>query len=173
MAQGQTDFRYVGDSLRNQQAKNGNSSERDLLLRAAYGRYYYASFHLIREALIEIDKKWNCPSHASVPNMLRGTVQKQIFMKINNFRKRNLLKEKDAVLLKLGVEARINNLSSLMTDAVAVRTIADYDLNIKVYNLDNMPELDGITIEIASKWPETVEANLKELWKICQKIALV
>lgn len=126
------------------------AAEADSFARSAFNRYYYAAFLCVREALVEIDSKYeNSLKHKEVPEMLRGSIQKRIKGIEKKARRLD-----DSRLVTECRQASNQNLSfaEVLSKAYATRVVADYNPNTQV-NFDSPRfELSGVSVNEAHDW---------------------
>jgi hypothetical protein len=124
--------------------------EKDQFGRSAFNRYYYASFLLVRESLVEMHDAWKSLAHKAFPEVLEG----QIIDRLKGG-KRSAIKAGDKELTRIcsvAIDAA-KDLASLMKEGYAVRIVADYDPSSRIAFSGNSDfSLNSITISQAKRW---------------------
>ena len=166
------DFRQVGDLLgAERRAKDPRFA--DLAVRSAFGRYYYAAFHLVRSTLRTMDPALDQPKHDQIPGHLRRMVLRKIYRQIDRQRMQDVLTSQVAKALRVEAKISVNKLADFFEFARPIRTAADYDLHISVESVRTDPTLIGVSLAEAKGWPTHVEEKLNSVRRLCQKIRLV
>ena len=136
------------------QAHNPESSDRDAFARSAYNRYYYACFHLVRELLGKMERKWESANHSAFPEVLKGEVTKRLKRERNAARRRN-----DSQLVKLLDKAlkSVQEMAKTYEEALAVRITADYETDVQVdFTSSDRFSLKEIDVTRAHSWYEII-----------------
>lgn len=109
-------------------ARRSTPEDFDQFGRSAFNRYYYATFLSVRTLIKEFEPDW-AGGHATVPDMLNGSISKEI----NNFRKAAQRRsEQEAVGICNRALSAAAGLAQMMKTANAVRVTADYNPDIKI-----------------------------------------
>lgn len=122
----------------------------DMFARSAFNRYYYATFLCVREALVEIDSKYqHTLSHKEIPEMLRGKIQKRI-----KAIQRKASRLDDARLVSECKQASSQNLkfAEVLSKAYAIRVVADYNPDTQVDFTSPRFQLSGVSVNEAHDW---------------------
>ncbi|MCA8054408.1 hypothetical protein [Burkholderia cepacia] len=131
-------------------------TDRDHFGRSAFNRYYYATFLHVKAGLGSINPDWNTMAHAGIPEVLRGSVQREL--------KRGRTKAQrtdDAELVRLCSKAlsAVSDLADLMEKGYATRVAADYHPEILVdFSGYRSFKLNTVPVEDAHGWPYRARA---------------
>lgn len=130
--------------------RNGIVEERDFFGRSAFNRYYYATFLEVKTGLGRLNPVWGTISHASVPELLEGSIK-------DEFKKgqKKAMKLRDGEVIGLCAKAisATNDLAKLMREGYMSRVTADYHPEIKVeFQGPNRFELNAVPVQNASDW---------------------
>jgi hypothetical protein len=134
---------------------HGDPKEKDLFGRSAFNRYYYDLFINVRQTLQRLSNDWARAPHKSMPELLRGSVQK----KVRDIKKQ-ARKISDTQLLSRCERLALFNetLASTLEQANGVRKIADYEPDKPViFHRDKRFQLNGISINDAHAWHALVD----------------
>lgn len=132
--------------------RRSNPVECNLFGRAAYNRYYYAMFLIVREKLVDLNPDWSGTGHSSYPEILNGTVKKRIASG-----RKSAVKIGDGPLIALCQKAlhAAHQLSELMRLGYAVRVVADYNPQVSVNFISaDRFKLNDVEITAAHEWPD-------------------
>jgi hypothetical protein len=149
--------KIVGDRLSLIATASGNSREADLFGRSAFNRYYYASFLIVRETLKRIDNRWAEPSHAEIPDLLRGQVLKHIKKEVRSLEENDLIAHGEAQSTINRAINATNALADLLSKAREVRRVADYEPDTMVTRVGSVMSLAEQTLDAAKGWPQRAE----------------
>lgn len=122
----------------------------DTYARSAFNRYYYATFLCVRQALVEIDKKYeHSLNHKDIPILLRSNIQKRI-----SAIRRKADKLGDYSLVTECHQASSRNLkfASILEKAYAIRVVADYTPDTAVDFRSDRFTLSGVPVTEAHDW---------------------
>lgn len=117
--------------------------------RSAFNRFYYAAFLLVKKQLKPVFP--DLPSkHASIPQFLRGTVEREL-----RRRKGQARKVGDHPSAQLAYNARIAalELADLLALGYGARVNADYHPEIPVSFYERGFKLNEVRISEAESWP--------------------
>ncbi|WP_131821805.1 hypothetical protein [Salipiger marinus] len=123
--------------------------------RSAFNRYYYATFLLVRKALINIDSKYEGNiKHKNIPEILRGTIQRRI-----KALQRKADKLGDVSLVQGCRQASSINLgfAETLEKAYAIRVVADYTPETLVDFRSARFKLSGVPVTEAHEWVAKAE----------------
>lgn len=148
------------------EASQRNLGERDVFGRSAFNRYYYATFLDVKSVLGELRKEWGNIAHATIPNVLRGTVKEELKRGRSRAQKAS---DSETVELCGRAIAAASELATLMERGYATRVTADYYPNIKIdfSNLFDF-QLNTVKVKDASVWPNkarTLAKTILSAWK--------
>lgn len=146
-----------------------DAEEKNLFGRSAFNRYYYAVFLLTREMLSDFKSSWKKTKHASVPELLRKSVKKEVESTLKSYISRGLV-SKDT-LNQLNIN--LNCLAELLEEAYRVRCIADYESEIKIREDKKEIFLGNHTLTAAKHWPGRAAAYCKVIRKVWKETGLV
>jgi len=134
---------------------HGDAKEKDLFGRSAFNRYYYDLFINVRQTLKTSNNDWARLPHKSMPELLRGSVQK----KVRNIRKQARKISDMQLISRCERLVSFNeNLASTLERANGVRKIADYEPDKPViFHRDERFKLNGISINDAHAWHALVD----------------
>lgn len=150
-------MKLVGEHLSQIATARADAREADLFGRSAFNRYYYASFLTVRETLKQIDTKWAEPSHAEIPDLLRGQVLKHIKKQARLLEDSHQLSHSQAQsIINIAINATAA-LADLLTKAREVRRVADYEPEIPVTKVGTVMRLADQTLDTAKGWPVRAE----------------
>lgn len=156
----------VGIHLQVQALVKVDAQERDYFGRSAYNRYYYATFNCAKLLVTQLDAKWAKTPHAVFPSLLATTIVSELEKGRSQAAK---LGDFQLVTLCNQAKASSHALAKLMTEAYAVRVIADYSLETAiVFGTGQRFELNRIDITDAHQWPSKAAALSKviaDAWK--------
>lgn len=136
--------------------------ERDCFGRSAFNRYYYAVFLDVKSALTSINSSRGELAHASIPEMLKGSIQK----KLKNGRIQ-AIKSNDTELIKLCSRAiaATEALAKLLDEGRATRVTADYHPEIPVNFLTSRGDfqLNTVAVSDAQSWPHKARSLINTI----------
>lgn len=148
--------------------RRSNPADFDQYGRSAFNRYYYSVFLVVRSLIVEFEPD-SSRSHSSVPEMLTGSIHKEL----NNFRKSLMRRPDPETIRQFNVAlAALNSLADLMRRANAARVAADYNPHIPV-----VPEsaerfsLASTNITEAHDWPtkaRLLTGQVRRAWRIAR-----
>lgn len=135
--------------------------ERDLFGRSSYNRYYYATFLCVRRVLAQMRPEWAFIAHATLPEVLRGQITKDLSRGRNRARKMDddELARQCARAIKAASE-----LADLLRSSSATRVVADYHPEIAVdFVRGDRFTLNEVGITEAHQWPERALVWIDEI----------
>ena len=134
---------------------------RDAFARSAYNRYYYGCFLLLRSELEQMNSKWRKANHKDYPSILENSIKKELTTELKKAQKRNDI---DLVNKIRRAKHALSELAKLMTQAYAVRLVADYQPQVEVnfVNADRF-SLSNIDITTAHNWQPNVSTLIRNL----------
>lgn len=157
--------------LRDEASHRENAIERDLFARSAFNRYYYATFLVTRSLLGELNNAWTAPPHASVPEILQGSVREHIKKAI---RKARRVPDNKALAIFNKGTAAIRDLAETLVTANITRVVADYQPDIPIiFVTSSNYSLNNVSISTAHGWPERARGctgNIKHAWELSDVI---
>ncbi len=146
-------------------AMSAGPDDRDAFARSAFNRYYYSAFLNTRALLGSLDPAWSSHRHANYPKLLKGRIRREL-----NSRREKARKNEDDILVNRIDRAKreINELAKIMTEAYAVRVVADYELEEPV-SFDEGPRfsLRSVDISDAHQWENATRilcGSVGKLW---------
>ncbi|GJL56650.1 MAG: hypothetical protein NPIRA02_37820 [Nitrospirales bacterium] len=159
----------VGEKLAEWAKSESNTQDVDAIGRSAFNRFYYASFLLTREMLGNFDSQLMKARHASIPEILNGSIKKKI-QRVSRSRK-NMISQKD---VSQAFDS-LNALSSLLQDAYKVRCDADYCPEKKIIRNGVKGEifLEEKKLSSASNWQRHAERYVKIIQRVGKNLGLV
>lgn len=142
-----------------QHARTQTGIDADLFGRAAFNRYYYATYLHVREGLGSLDSAWKRQPHKDIPLLFTGAIKKEL--RKGEQQARRVGDGAAVSLCQKGISAA-HDLSKVMIAAYAVRVVADYEPEIHVtFGNDHSFSLKEFTIEDAKSWKAKAEAYMK------------
>lgn len=145
------------------------ASETDLFGRAAFNRYYYATFWIVRNAVAQIDPKWSEPSHGDLPNILEGPFLKRFRAEMKNAEALGTYTSK----LKIRANSSASALAALMRTAYHIRVQADYKPNAHAIRHGSVIMLNETKSSIAADWPRKAQTLTANLLDVAKQINLI
>lgn len=155
-------MRRVADHLKSQALLVVNTDEFDLFGRSAFNRYYYATFLIVRAGLrrMNLVAESGEIAHASVPEMLSGTVYKKLNKACADAKR---IGDGEAIsLFSVGTHAA-RDLATLMNSARASRTTADYHPEMPITISGKGFSLVTTDVEQAQAWPHKAETLINRI----------
>lgn len=155
-------MRRVADHLKSQALLAANADEFDLFGRSAFNRYYYATFLIVRAGLrrMSLVAKSGEIAHASVPEILSGTVYKRLKKACTDAKR---IGDGEAIsLFSVGALAA-RDLASLMNSARASRTTADYHPEMQITKSGKGFLLITVNVDQAQTWPHKAETLINRI----------
>jgi len=157
----------VAQHLQHEAVVRTLSVERDLFGRSAFNRYYYATFLEVKASLAKLRPQWAGElAHASVPEVLRGKVKKELSRGRNTAQKMN-----DIAVVALCQKAlsATESLAKIMDEGRATRVAADYHPEIPiVFVAVSDFRLNTVGVQTAQTWPHKARILLVAIssaWK--------
>jgi hypothetical protein len=161
-------MQVVADHLVAKAGSVSKSSERNLFARSAFNRYYYATFLTIRSTLAEIDPRWDEPTHASVPEILRETVVERFNRRV----KKMHVNRNEAEQTKARGCTAAKALADLLETGNEIRKIADYEPEQLVEFKNETAYLNGITSGSARQWCIDAQTRCRVLLNAAKQLGL-
>jgi hypothetical protein len=128
--------------------------------RSSFNRFYYSAYLEVRKELGALRAEWFGLKHASIPETLRGTVQKEIKRLLGKANKNG---DHQLVQLCLSAKSASLNLADLLEKAYAARVVADYNPEIEVKFSETQFELNDVSVSIARTWPHRASAYMNSI----------
>ena len=143
------------------QANTLANTLRDAFARSAYNRYYYGCFLLLRSELEQMNSKWRSARHKDYPTILKNSIKKELTKEQKKARRRN---DHDLVNKIIRAKHALAEIAELMTQAYAVRIVADYEpqVEVKFISADRFSLIE-IDITTAHNWQPKVKTLMKSL----------
>ena len=137
------------------------NSLKDVFARSAYNRYYYGCFLLLRSELEQMNSKWRSTNHKDYPVILNRLIKKELTREQERALRRN---DHDLVNKIKKAKYALNEMADLMTQAYAVRIVADYKPEVPV-DFKNAERFSLFTIDIttAHNWQSRMRTMIKSL----------
>ena len=119
----------VANHLFQEVLKRTDQAEKNLFGRSAFNRCYYATFLNVHAGLKQLDPKWSELSHKAIPDLLKGSIRKELAKGRDN-----ASKVSDVAVVQLCARAvsAAYDLSDLMKIGYATRVVADYYPEIQI-----------------------------------------
>lgn len=155
-------MRHVADHLKSHALLVANTPEFDLFGRSAFNRYYYATFLIVRAGLRQMNLVAESGeiAHASIPDMLSGTVHKKLKRACGEAKK---IGDNEAIsLFSTGAQAA-RELAALMNSARASRTTADYHPEMPIIISGNGFLLVTTSVNQAQSWPHKADGLINSI----------
>lgn len=153
----------VGDHLANFAKAASDAATWDLFGRSAFNRYYYGAFLAVRTLLRTLNEKWDTPSHAEIPDLLRGPVFDAIKKKTKEQVRAGLLDRSAESQIRTKVRTATIELAELLENARSVRTIADYEPETKIERTGTVLSLLGTKLDTAKAWQRRIEIHIHSI----------
>lgn len=155
----------VGHHLQKEAMSRGGD---DLFARSAFNRYYYNLFLSVKVVISDFDSSYSELGHKDYPNILSGTMVRE-FKKIGT-RARKLGDFDLHADTQKAVHAA-KELAAQMTEANAVRIVADYypDTKINFIEPGIRYSLNNYSITKAHRWGETSNIHIKTINTVLQQ----
>jgi hypothetical protein len=160
-------MQIVGTHLSDHALKIWGTPDDDLFARSAFNRYYYATFLVSRQFLVETLGITGLP-HKVLPEYLKGNFRKTVQRQIQANFKAGVLTQGERGRMMGTLSHNIVLLEQLLVEAYGVRVLADYEPGIPVQRKDKTFHLGTSTLPAASKWQSRAQMhckNLQKLWK--------
>ena len=146
----------VGQYLQAETFARTIPAEKDVFGRSSFNRYYYATFLEARSLLAAFREEWAVINHASIPEVLRGTIVKEF--KVAKTRA-SRIGDKETLHGCSNAISAAKDLADLMQQGYAIRVVADYQPETPVAFLaSDAYSLNEISIKIARHWPGKAKA---------------
>jgi hypothetical protein len=140
--------------------------ERDYFGRSAFNRYYYATFLQVKTGLGGLRVEWSTMAHAGIPEVLRGTVQRELKQGRTRAQRAS---DQEVVALCSRALAAVADLAKLMEKGYATRVTADYHPEIPVdFSGGQSFKLNTIGVDDARAWPNRAQVlvgAITSAWK--------
>lgn len=165
----------VADHL-SQEAKSrcaNQADEADAFGRAAFNRYYYATFLSTRQLLMQVESSWSESQHSTIPNLLEKSLVKKLRAALKPLRKKKVIAEGKAESLLRQVGAAAGDTASILRMANNVRITADYRPEEKIVFEASTFKLATHTEAEAKEWLPRIERNNGVILKVAREIGLV
>lgn len=156
----------VAQYLQQEALTRTDVTDRDYFGRSAFNRYYYATFLQVKAGLGSLRTEWATMAHAGIPEVLRGTVQREL--KQGRYRAQRA-SDTEVVALCSRALAAVSALADLMERGYATRVAADYHPEIPV-DFSSGPDfkLNTIAVVDARTWPSRARVlvgTITSAWK--------
>ncbi len=161
-------MQIVADHLVEKAWSVSKSSERNLFARSAFNRYYYATFLTVRSTLAEIDPRWDEPTHASVPKILRETVVERFNRRV----KKRHVNRNEAEKIKAKGCTAAKAIADLLETGNATRKIADYEPDQLIKFQNEAAYLNGVTSGAARQWCIDAQTRCRVLLDAAKQLGL-
>lgn len=166
-------MKFVGEQLEKLALLEPVKKQADTLGRSAFNRYYYASFLITREMLGSLDPKWKHTAHAAIPNHLRTAIRRLVKSQLDKAVKQELVTISQKSRLLTALKIATDELANLLTEAYAVRIVADYQPEIPIIVEEKVIILDGNKLTLASKWPSRANMYCSKILKVWRDTGFV
>lgn len=149
----------VAQHLQHEAAVRTLSVERDLFGRSAFNRYYYATFLEVKASLAKLRPQWAGElAHASVPEVLRGTVKKELTRGRYTAQRMN---DSEVVSLCQKALSAAESLAKILEEGRVTRVAADYHPEIPVeFVAASDFRLNTVGVQTAQTWPHRARVLL-------------
>ncbi|MTI99752.1 MAG: hypothetical protein FH752_14145 [Marinobacter adhaerens] len=165
-------MKIVGEKLESWALGQKDEAEKDLFGRSAFNRYYYAVFLSTRVMLGEFKASWRGTMHASIPDLLRTSVRKEVAKTSKAAARKGLISEAESSQIIQQHNVSVRALAGLLEDAYQVRIIADYEPEIVVHQERDVLSLDSHKLTSAKTWPDRAESYCKSIRKVWKELGL-
>ncbi|MCG7946749.1 MAG: hypothetical protein N0C84_10455 [Candidatus Thiodiazotropha taylori] len=165
-------MKIVGEKLESWALEQKAVDDKDLFGRSAFNRYYYAIFLLTREMLGEFKKSWKGTMHASIPDLLRTSVKKEVNKTLKSAIRNGLISQGESSQIIHQHNISLNALANLLEEAYQVRKIADYEPEITIQQKRNVLSLDRHKLTSAKTWPDRAASYCKVIRKVWKEVGL-
>jgi len=156
-------MKKVGDKLRDLAIAASDADVINKYGRSAFNRYYYASYLIVRSAIMNIDPKWAQCSHKDLPNLLRKTIYRQARDQALRLERAGQLNARQKSLLIDSIKICTAKLAQLLQSGYAIRCVADYSPEEIVVLRSKNLYLGNCTTSAAQHWPEQAAINAGQL----------
>jgi hypothetical protein len=144
-----------------------DSDEFDLFGRSAFNRYYYSLFLVVREMLLNMNGDWKKCRHAHIPDILSSSVTREMNRALSVARR---LDDNESIAILRQGTSSCKTLSTIFSQALHVREIADYFLEVKVERSQGAKfSLNSVPIGQLASWLSDVRmhrAKIERAWKL-------
>ena len=161
-------MKQVGDHLSVWALSQSDDAVKDVFGRSAFNRYYYSAFLVTREMLAGFDSKWKKAKHSSIPDLLTGSIKKQIKKKLISNVEKGLMTESEKWKLLASLSSSTAELSNLLRNAYSLRCVADYEPEELITCEDEVIKLQNENLTSAKMWPGKANSCCKvirRVWK--------
>ena len=165
-------MKIVGEQLESWALERRAHDEKDFFGRSAFNRYYYAVFLLTREMLGEFKTSWKGTMHASIPNLLRTSVKKEVVQTLEKAVRSGFMTKGESSQIIQQHNRSLAELADLIEMAYQVRIIADYEPEIAIQQERNVLSLDSHKLTSAKTWPDRASAYCKAIRKVWKEVGL-
>jgi uncharacterized protein (UPF0332 family) len=156
-------MREVAHHLQNEAVKlvKANNDLADLFARSVFNRYYYSTYHIVRDLLGQLEPQWRRVAHKNLPQLMTGQV---VTVLKAGKTKASRVDDSDLVRNIARAIASAHELSSILTISYAARVTADYEVEQKVaFDASSRFALDTTSINDAHQWPHKAEFHAKDV----------
>jgi len=161
-------MKIVGDELSILASSRHGSDDFDLLGRSAYNRYYYSAYLITRQTVGQMRSDWKRISHAGLPTLLDSALINVVKSHLERQRRTNLITQGQYSRLLSDFRNTANELAQLLKLAYNIRTLADYEPEIKISYINHVISLQSCNITTAKEWTAKTDklcGRLLRLWK--------
>jgi hypothetical protein len=141
----------------------------DAFGRSAFNRYYYASFHTVRDLLFALDESWAKVPHKNLPGLIEGDLIKRMKRLAEQQERLGALKASRRHSLLSQAQTAANDIATILRAAYAVRIAADYEPTKPVDFFDGGFRLVQHTNTEARNWANRVEKRKGILLRVCKE----
>ncbi|MDO9317558.1 MAG: hypothetical protein Q7V56_05090 [Gammaproteobacteria bacterium] len=159
-------MKFVGEKLALLAKLEKDDSNRNLLGRSAYNRFYYASFLVTREMLATLDPSWKTTAHSRIPELLSVTVTKEVKKVLKASARKGIISEAEEKSWFSRLSTACSELSKLLKIAYEIRVVADYTPENLIVFDRGVISLDGCKLPTANEWYSQASAYCKVIQKV-------
>jgi hypothetical protein len=142
----------------------------DAFGRSAFNRYYYASFHSVRELLLALDESWAKAPHKNLPGLLEDDLIKRMKALAKQQERLGALNAARGRALLGQAQNAASDIAMILRAAYAVRIAADYEPTKSVSFFVGGFRLVEHTNAEARNWKDRVDKKKGILLRIAKEL---
>ncbi len=161
-------MKIVGEKLETWAQSQSNIHDKDLFVRSAFNRYYYAAFLITREMLGEFDAKWKHTPHRGIPELLEKALKPPVMHQLKKGVRNNIIGDGEMKRLQQNLQIATSELAKMLRQAYDLRIITDYEPETAIVVDENVLLLMSYKLSSARSWADQASKYCKiirRVWK--------
>lgn len=160
----------VAEHLSNRANALAGNDSADAFGRSAFNRYYYASFHTVRDLLLALDESWAKTPHKNLPSLVENDLIKRMRTLAKKQERLGALNAARGRALLSQAQHAASDIAVVLREAYAVRLAADYEPNKSVSFFAGGFRLVEHTNAEAKNWKDRVDRRKGILLRISKEL---